>query len=75
MIARTCQTTRRPLLLWLVRGGVGAALLVVAALAREPFIVIPAVLAALISFGGCPMCWTLGLIERACEPVTRKDRP
>ena len=70
-----CQPARRPLLLWLVRGGVGVALLAMAALAREPFIVIPAVLAALVSFGGCPMCWTLGLIARACEPVTRKDGP
>lgn len=65
MMASTCQPRPRTLFLWLARGAVGLALLVVAASTRELLVVIPALLAALISFGGCPMCWIIGLIERA----------
>jgi hypothetical protein len=65
MTLRTCQITRHPLLVWLVRGGIGIALLVFAASTREMLVVVPAILAALFAFGGCPMCWTLGLVQRS----------
>ena len=65
MIAWTCRAARRrSLLLWLVRGCAGVTLLVVAAFAQVPVIVLAAIVSALIAFGGCPMCWTFGLIER-----------
>jgi len=35
-----------------------------AAVSSDHVIAIPALIAALIAFRGCPMCWTLGLIER-----------
>lgn len=78
MTTSTCHPTRRPLLIWLARGGVGLALLAVAASTRELLVVVPALLAALIAFRGCPMCWTLGLIERGHQAFARparKDAP
>ena len=78
MTASTCPAKRRPLLIWLVRGGVGLALFVVAASTRELLVVIPALLAALIAFRGCPMCWILGLIERGYQeftPSAKKETP
>ena len=73
-----CPATRaaRPLLLWLLRGVAGVALLALAASTRELIIIIPAVLAALVAFGGCPMCWLLGLIGRAHDSIIPgKDAP
>jgi hypothetical protein len=65
MIAWACRVNRkRPLLLWLARGGAGVTLLVAAAFTQAPVIVLAAVVTALIAFGGCPMCWTFGLLER-----------
>ena len=67
MTASTFRITHYPLLAWLVRGGIGIALLVLAALTRELFVIVPAILAALLAFRGCPMCWMLGLIERSYQ--------
>jgi hypothetical protein len=76
MTASTCLATRRALYIWLARGALGLALLAVAMSTREPLVAIPALLAALIAFRGCPMCWVFGLIERGAHnfaPSTRKD--
>jgi hypothetical protein len=78
MTASTWQMRRRAIYSWLLRGAIGFALLAVAISTREPFVVIPALLLALIAFRGCPMCWIFGLIERGfqdCAPCARKDAP
>ena len=78
MTASTCVTKRRALYTWLVRGALGLALLTVAISTREPLVAIPALLAALIAFRGCPMCWVFGLIERGARfvaPSARKEAP
>lgn len=78
MTATTCRVTRKPLLVWLGRGGIGVALLILAASTRELFVVVPALLGALLAFGGCPMCWTLGLFERSSQllrPVEEERTP
>jgi hypothetical protein len=74
----TCPPKRRALYTWLVRGALGLALLAVAISTREPLVAIPALLAALIAFRGCPMCWVFGLVERGASnfaPSVRKDAP
>jgi hypothetical protein len=74
----TCLTKRRAVYTWLVRGALGLALLAVAISTRESLVAIPALLAALIAFRGCPMCWVFGLIECASRdfaPSARKDAP
>jgi hypothetical protein len=78
MTASTCPATRRALCAWLVRGALGLALLAVALSTGEPFVAIPALLAALVAFRGCPMCWVVRLIERGSEyfpPSAPKDAP
>lgn len=81
MIGLACRAThcRRPLLARLVRGCLGISLLVVAALKQAPLLAVAAFLAALVAFGGCPMCWTFSLVELASQkfkpPVLRKDAP
>ena len=80
MIAWACRARgTHPLVVWLLRGFAGVTLLAVAALSREPLIIIAALVAALIAFGGCPMCWTLGLVERVrrtFNPLVKgKDAP
>jgi hypothetical protein len=80
MTVLACRARRaRPLLAWLLRGAFGILLLLVAASTQEPLIVIAALLAALVAFGGCPMCWTLGLVERASQKrksfIPGKDAP
>jgi hypothetical protein len=49
----------------LMRGAVAAALLVWAVVdqAAHPWLSLGAGLAALVALRGCPMCWTLGLVE------------
>lgn len=71
MTSLTCQIQRHPLLAWLVRGAIGIALLVLAASTRELLVIVPAIVAALLAFGGCPMCWTLGLCERSYQMFRR----
>lgn len=78
MTVATCPTKGRALYTWLARGAVGLALLAVAISMREPLVAIPALLAALIAFRGCPMCWVFGLIERVSHyfaPSARKEAP
>lgn len=80
MNATACRTTHeRPLLVRLLRGIVGICLLAVAAWMHEPFVAMAAFLAAFVAFGGCPMCWTLGLVELASQKlkpfVPGKDSP
>lgn len=78
MTVATCPATRRALYTWLVRGALGLALLAVAMSTRELSVAIPALLAALIVFRGCPMCWVFGLIERGSRyfaPSARKEAP
>jgi hypothetical protein len=50
--------------LWLVRGAVGFVVLLLALQVGNPFALGAAFLIALFAFGGCPMCWMFGLIER-----------
>jgi hypothetical protein len=69
-----CLTPRRPLLTWLARGLAGVALVALALWAQTPIVVIPALLLALIAYGGCPMCWTYGLIQRVSRTL-RKETP
>lgn len=74
----TCPTRRRALGIWLVRGALGLALLAVAMSTGEGLVAIPALLAALIAFRGCPMCWIVGLIERGSRraaPPAREAAP
>ena len=78
MTVATCLAKRRALYTWLVRGALGLALLAVAISTREPLVAIPALLAALVAFRGCPMCWLFGLIERGSHnsaPYARKEAP
>lgn len=55
----------------LLRGGVAFALLYEAlSLQHErPWLSMGAALAALIAMRGCPMCWTIGLIETVIQRV------
>ena len=76
MTASTCPANRRALCTWLVRGAIGFALLAIAVSTREPLVAIPALLAALIAFRGCPMCWVFGLFDRGSRdgvPSARKE--
>ncbi len=75
MIALACRASgTRPLLVWLLRGCAGVTLLVVAVLTHEPFIIIAALATALVAFGGCPMCWTLGLVDRVRSTFNQIDK-
>lgn len=49
----------------LLRGAAGATLALVAldVAATSPVVAIAAGLAALVALRGCPMCWTVGLVE------------
>jgi hypothetical protein len=69
-----CIAPRRPLLTWLVRGLAGVALVALAFWVQTQIIVIPALLLALVAFGGCPMCWTYGLVQRVSRTL-RKETP
>ncbi len=66
-----CQT--KPLMIHLVRGVIGVALLVAAfSLAGSlPLVALPLGGGALVAFRGCPTCWLAGLFEaaRAKEPA------
>jgi hypothetical protein len=76
MTRSTWQVRRRAFYAWLLRGAIGLALLAVAMATRESLVVIPALVLALIAFGGCPLCWVCGLIERGsrdCAPSARKE--
>lgn len=76
MTTFSCLPARGAFYTWLARGAAGFALLAVAASTAEPLVAIPALLAALVTFRGCPMCWVCGLIERedrSFAPSTRKD--
>ncbi|MGE3277146.1 MAG: hypothetical protein AB7O67_18685 [Vicinamibacterales bacterium] len=78
MSASRCGTRGRALRAWLVRGGIGLVLLAMAASTRHLVVAVPALLAALTAFGGCPMCWVFGLIERGAQELTPrspKDTP
>lgn len=75
MTASTCLATRRAFYAWLARGALGVALLAVATSTGELLVATPALLVALITFRGCPMCWIFGLIEcrtHDVAPSTRK---
>ena len=78
MTRATCPTKRRALYTWLVRGALGLALLAVAISTREPLVAFAALLAALIAFRGCPLCWAFALNERGSQelaPSAPKDTP
>lgn len=75
MRASTCLAIRRAFYTRLARGAVGFALLTAAASTGEPLVAFPALLVALITCRGCPMCWILGLRGRRTQnvaPSTRK---
>lgn len=71
-MSAACAIPRRPLLTWLARGLAGAALVALALWAQTLWIAIPALVLALIAFGGCPMCWTFGLIERLSRTLRKE---
>ncbi len=60
-----------------LRGFVGVLSLVAAVLlgATHFWIAILAVLVALVAFRGCPMCWTVGLIETILPKILRQRLP
>ena len=65
----------------LLRGAAAAALLACAIVdeAAHPWLSLGAGVAALVALRGCPMCWTLGLVEtlsqdRRNSTVERTDR-
>ena len=49
----------------LMRGGIAAALIAWALLdqASDPAFAVVAILLAVVAMRGCPLCWTLGLVE------------
>lgn len=56
----------------LIRGGVAICLLVWAIQHQmQPTLSILAGIGALIAFRGCPMCWTIGLIETVVQKTKR----
>lgn len=78
MTASTCQTRSRMPWIWLLRGALGVALLALAAWTRDLIVIVPACLAALIAFRGCPMCWAFELVERtsqARDSVATQEAP
>ena len=58
----------------LLRGAAGVALLVVAFTtgATSPVLALAAGLAALIALRGCPMCWSIGLVETVVDRVRHR---
>ena len=74
MTVATCPAKRRALYTWLVRGVLGLALLAVALWTRTPLVAVPALLAALIAFRGCPMCWLFGLLQLGVQNVAPSAR-
>lgn len=61
----------------LLRGGVGAALIVLALLVApsEPIVSIAALALALVSLRGCPTCWTIGLVQTVVARLRGGPRP
>jgi len=57
----------------MVRGAIAAALIAWTLLhqSSEPALAVAAGLAALVAMRGCPLCWTVGLVETICERWTR----
>ena len=54
----------------LIRGGVGVLLLVWAMQHQaRTGVSLVAALGALLAFRGCPMCWTIGLVESVAQKV------
>ncbi|UJR82161.1 hypothetical protein [Sandaracinus amylolyticus] len=53
----------------LVRGAIGIGALIAAMTMRETWSAIVLVVIALIALRGCPMCWTLGLVETVIARV------
>ena len=58
----------------LLRGAVGMALLAAmfATASNSPVLAIAAGLCALIALRGCPMCWTIGLVETVVDRVRHR---
>jgi hypothetical protein len=62
----------------LARGAVGAGAFAAAIVLgpAQPFVAVAALVVALVALRGCPMCWTLGLIETVYARATgRTARP
>ncbi|AKF05209.1 hypothetical protein DB32_002358 [Sandaracinus amylolyticus] len=61
----------------LARGAIGIGALTAAMIVREAWSAIVLVGVALIALRGCPMCWTLGLVETVIARVRgrRADGP
>jgi hypothetical protein len=47
----------------LMRGGIAAALIAWALHASDPASAVVAIVLAVVAMRGCPLCWTLGLVE------------
>jgi hypothetical protein len=58
----------------LIRGGVAIGLLVWAIRHQsQPALSLTAALVALIAFRGCPICWTVGLVETVTQKFRRTN--
>jgi hypothetical protein len=59
----------------LMRGGIAAALIAWALLhqASDPAFAMVAILLAIVAMRGCPMCWTLGLVETIGNRMKRSS--
>ena len=59
----------------LLRGTAGVALVVLAfdVASNTPVVAIAAGLLAVIAFRGCPMCWTIGLVETIVDRARRRQ--
>ncbi len=56
----------------LLRGGIGISLLIWAIQHQtQPIFSLVAAVGALIAFRGCPICWTIGLIESVTQKIKR----
>ena len=55
----------------LMRGGIAAALIGWALEASDAALAVVAIVLAIIAMRGCPLCWTLGLIETVGNRLRR----
>jgi hypothetical protein len=61
----------------LVRGAIGLAALTVAAVWSEahPWLLFLALPIALLALRGCPLCWSVGLVETLANKLTGRSGP
>jgi energy-converting hydrogenase Eha subunit B len=55
----------------LMRGGIAAALIAWALQSADPAFAVAAIVLAVVAMRGCPLCWTLGLVETIANRLGR----